>query len=298
MEANPRRDRTIRIFAPDLKIPGIKLTIKPNGKVVFETDYNRAIALLSYVKKAIELTAGHIGELKGVDLTVTSTMPVGAGLGTSAAVSVATITAYSLALGHQLEQREIAKLGWRTELEVQGSASPMDTSISTYGGVIYIRRSGDHAYIRELKAPILPVVVGYVPRETTTGVMVARVKRLYGRYPELVGGIIRSIGLLTETAVGALERGDIESVGILMNLNHGLLDALGVSTRLLNTMVYAAREAGAYGAKLTGAGGGGCIVALVSPEVSERVKTAISVVGGRAMDVKMGGAGVIVEKRG
>ena len=225
-------------------------------------------------------------------------MPVGAGLGTSAAVSVATVAAYSLALGHKLRPEEIARLGWKTELEVQGSASPMDTSIATYGGMIYIKRSGSEVYMRRLKAGKLPLVVGYVRREATTGALVAKVRELYERHTDLVGEIIRSIGLLTNMAVELLERGEIEGLGILMNINHGLLDALGVSTKQLNDMVYAARSAGAYGSKLTGAGGGGCMIALTPPDLKEEVKTAISIVGGSVMDVELGGPGIVVERTG
>jgi mevalonate kinase len=104
-------------------------------------------------------------------------------------------------------------------------------------------------------------VIGYDGTAGDTGALVAGVRDLKDRY-DVAAHTVESIGDLVRTGQAALEDGDRETIGELMNVNHGLLSALGVSSRTLDEMVWAARNAGALGAKLTGAGGGGCIVAL------------------------------------
>ncbi|MCD6113743.1 MAG: mevalonate kinase [Thermoprotei archaeon] len=296
VKAEPRSDKNLKISAMDLKIPGVILTfVSDTGELTLETDYGRVVSAVSYVKKAIELTANYVGEFRGVNIEVRSSMPVGAGLGTSAAVAVATVAAYAYALGYELSKKEIAKLGHKTELEVQGAASPMDTSIATYGGTIYIKPEKPEPIIEHLKlTEEYPLVIGYVERKNTTKELVAKVRKLKEKKPEIIMPIIRLIGVLTEDAKKALISGDVVELGELMNINHGLLDALGVSTKELNDLVYAARQAGALGSKLTGAGGGGCMIALAPGRVAE-VSTAIDILGGQPMDAKMSAEGLTVE---
>ncbi|MCD6324461.1 MAG: hypothetical protein J7L55_05085, partial [Desulfurococcales archaeon] len=128
--AKVREDSAVRIVAKDLRTPGLIVTYR-EGSVEVSTDHGRSLLAVAYLNKAIELTSRKIGKFRGVDLIVESEMPVGAGLGTSAAVSVATVAAYSKLLGTELSRDEIADLAWSVEREVQGLASPMDTSIST-----------------------------------------------------------------------------------------------------------------------------------------------------------------------
>ncbi|RLG85428.1 MAG: mevalonate kinase [Thermoprotei archaeon] len=290
-----RDDKAIKISAQDLHIPGLIVTLREE-EVILETDYGKVIPAISYIKKAIELTADYVGKFRGVDIEVTSDMPVGAGLGTSAAVAIATIYAYLQALKEELSKEEIARLGWRVEKEVQGMASPMDTSIATFGGFLYIKYRGSEVTLRRLKINTqLPLVIGYVEREFKTADMVKKVKVLYDKYPGIVKDIFSTIGRITEEALRALEVSDVIRLGELMNINQGLLDAIGVSNSKLSTLVYVARAAGALGAKLTGAGGGGCVIAL-APGRSREVAVAMRLAGARTIDTSIGGEGVRVEK--
>ncbi len=201
---------------------------------------------------------GYVDKKVGIDLEIRSEMPVGAGLGTSAAVAVATIYAYIKELGYDIDKRELARLAWQVEKDVQGSASPTDTTMATFGGIMFVKPEGNNAVMEPVRPGTnVPLIIGYVPRVSTTKDLVAMVRRKYETMRDVIEPIIRSIGLITRKGREALERGgDLELMGVLMNINHGLLDALGVSTRQLNEMVYAARNAGALGSKLTGAGGG------------------------------------------
>lgn len=267
-----------RVYVHALKVPsGLKIT---SGK---SKD-------LRYVKKAVELVFEHAGKKCGLDIKIDSELPPASGLGSSAAVSVATILAVSELLGAKLSKAEIAKLGHRAELEVQGAASPTDTAISTFGGVLFIQPK-KQKYQRINAA--LPLVVGYTGIERSTKILVQNVRSLKEKFPEIVNPMIKDIGKITREAMRRLKSN--QDIGELMDINHGLLDALGVSTEKLNKLVYAARKAGARGAKLTGAGGGGCMIAY-TPKNAEKVARAIEACGCTALRAPISKEGARVEK--
>jgi mevalonate kinase len=291
-----RGDSSIKVSALDLHIPGLILTFREGSNdLLVETDYERIIDAMSYVRKAIELASKHVDKKQGVNVTIKSEMPVGAGLGTSAAIAVGTIAAYTRLMGHELKQEEIAHLGHATELEVQGAASPMDTAISTYGGTIYIKPGKPGPHIEKLKiGRKLPSVVGYTEREAKTGDLLKRVRTLREASPKVVDSIMTTIGEIVKEAKSSILKGDLESLGMLMNINHGQLESLGVSSQKLNDMVYSSRSAGAVGSKMTGAGGGGCMIALCLRE-TDKVAVAIKVVGGVPFEASLSGTGVRLE---
>lgn len=291
-----RADSSIKVSALDLHIPGLILTFKEGSKdYVIETDYDRIVDAMGYVRKAIEIASRHLGSRGGVNVIIRSEMPVGAGLGTSAAIAVGTIAAYTRLLGHELPPLEIAKLGHMTEQEVQGAASPMDTAICALGGTILIRPTGQKPRIEEVSLGIpLPSVIGYTEREAGTGELLRRVRELRDGAPGVVDSVMDAIACVVEEGRAALARGDLQSFGRLMNMNHGLLEALGVSSKRLNDMVYSSRSAGALGSKMTGAGGGGCMIALC-PAKEDQVSIAIKVVGGEPFRANLSGDGIRVE---
>ncbi|NOZ59258.1 MAG: mevalonate kinase [Euryarchaeota archaeon] len=213
-----------------------------------------------YVKRAVGVAFEEAGESSGLELRISSELPPASGLGSSAAVAVATLKAVLALLGADVGAERLASLGHRVELEVQGSASPTDTAAATYGGVLFVR-PGRGIERLSLEGE-LPLIVGNTRKERSTKLLVARVRELREALPEVVDPIIGSIGRVTREARRCLEEGELSRVGMLMNINHGLLEALGVSTEELSRLVHIARSAGAEGAKLTGAGGGGCMLAL------------------------------------
>jgi mevalonate kinase len=256
-----RREEGLRVHAGDLTLDGF--TVEYDGEEDERPDVDVPDSLIEagmgYVTESVAQARDAAGvDDVGFDITVESAIPLGAGIGSSAAVAVAAIDATTRELGVQLSPEEIADRAYRVEYEVQGGqASRADTFCSAMGGAVRIE--GDDC--RTISAPELPFVVGYDGGAGDTGALVASVRDLketYGFAADTVG----AIGDIVRSGEQALERGDIEEVGRLMNFNHGLLEALGVSSRSLDAMVWAARDAGAIGAKLTGAGGGGCIVAL------------------------------------
>ncbi|MFZ1316292.1 mevalonate kinase, partial [Methanothrix sp.] len=179
-------------------------------------------------------------EARDVRIRIESDIPPAAGMGSSASIVVATVAALNGHLGLGLSEREIAQLSYRIERGVQkGRGSPMDTALATYGG--YQRIADGN---QPLDLPPLEVMVGYtrVPHDTFS--LVERVQLLKERYPDLVEPIFQAMGAITERAVPLVREMNLDELGGLMDINHGLLEALGVSSRELSELVYAARGAG------------------------------------------------------
>lgn len=243
-----------------------------------------------YVKRAVYLTFQHQGKRTGLDIEIESRIPPASGLGSSAAVTVAAILAVSVALGNPLDKKTISSLAHRVEIDVQGAASPTDTSTSTFGGIQFIEPGKIVTY---LDSP-LNLVVGYSGMKRSTKVLVENVRKIKEKYPPIMDPIIQAIGKITEEGKMKIIENDLGAIGELMNLNQGLLDSLGVSNRILWNLVYSARDAGAFGAKLTGAGGGGCMIALVNDD-PEKVIAAIEKEGCKAFYAPISKEGVKIE---
>ena len=264
------RDSGLRIHANDLSIDGF--TVEYAGDTDDRPDVavseNLVDAGVGYIDGAVAQARDAAGAPDaGFEVTIESDIPLGAGLGSSAAVVVATIDAAARELGVELPAGEVADRAYRVEHDVQeGQASRADTFCSATGGAV--RVEGDDC--RPIEAPDLPFVIGYDGGAGDTGNLVAGVRALREEHGfaadtvSAIGDVVRE----GERLLVADPEDALAGLGGLMNFNHGLLSALGVSSRSLDAMVWAAREAGALGAKLTGAGGGGCIVALDPTEVS------------------------------
>lgn len=258
-------------------------------RISFSIDDLGSVEGFPYVRKAIELAFEHIGKRSGLDIEISSETPPASGLGSSASVSIAIVLAIHETLGIEISENELAKLGHKVELEVQGAASPTDTATTTFGGVLFIEP--DKERWQRIDAS-LPLVVGYTGIERSTKALVEGVRALRDKFPEIIDPIISNIGKITTEAKHRIENS--EDIGELMNVNHGLLVALGVSNFKLDSLVYAAREAGASGAKLTGAGGGGCMIAH-APGSQVAVANAIEKCGGMAFESVTTTEGVRVE---
>jgi mevalonate kinase len=258
----------LRVHAEDLTLDGF--TVEYSG-VADAPDVDVSESL---VEAAVGYIDGAVAQARdvadrpnaGFEITVEREIPLGAGLGSSAAVVVAGIDAATRELGVELTPREVAGRAYQVEYEVQdGQASRADTFCSAVGGAV--RVEGDDCRAIE-EVPNLPFVIGYDGGAGDTGELVAGVRALREEY-DFAAATVESIGDVVRAGERALSDGDFEELGRLMDFNHGLLEALGVSARSLDELVWAAREADALGAKLTGAGGGGCIVALDETEGAE-----------------------------
>lgn len=209
----------------------------------------------------------------GARISIQSQLPPRQGLGSSAAVTVSTIKALAECLDIDLNNEEVAKLSHQVESTVQGRASPADTYVSSTGGVVLI----DQAQTSHLSPLNIPLVIGATGTERLTRDVITSVAKMKEKYPAPVEDVLSAIGDVTRLGKQKLAEEDFVGLGELMNINQGLLESIGVSDKVLSRLVYAARAAGALGAKITGAGRGGCIIAIANngnvAEVSRAVKT-------------------------
>lgn len=191
-------------------------------------------------------------------------MPVGSGLGASAAIGVAIARSVLACLDEPESERRVLDAAAAWEAVFHGTASGIDAAAAFHGGCfVFSRASGVRPL--KLRAP-LSFGVCLAGPPASTRAMVDSVRELRARRPELVDKAVAGIQSLVENARLALEAGDVRALGKLMDLNHMVLSGLFLSTEGIETACAAARAAGALGAKLTGAGGGGAVIALVEDD--------------------------------
>jgi hydroxymethylglutaryl-CoA reductase len=227
-----------------------------------------------------------------VSIKVFPSIPRAMGMGGSAAIAVAVIRAIGNHFKLDLSDDCVNAIAFECEKIAHGTASGIDNTLATYGRFILFRK-GEPAFRRPLSVPEpIPVVLGITGVESLTAKMVARVRAAWQRNETLYEHIFSEIDQLTMQGVEAIESNDLETLGELMNINQGLLNALQVSSPELEELIQVARDHGAIGAKLTGGGGGGTMVALC-PDKPEKVATAMQQAGYQAIVARIGGAAEI-----
>ena len=254
----------------------------------------------SYIKNAIELCWDGMP----LNIITKSNVPSASGMGSSASVTVAMVSAL-LALKGEINEEKVAKMSFEVEYTTQGRASPIDTSTVTHGkGILVDREKRDNFLwsvkkndltwqIHHIEVPKLKLVVGFSGIRGHTREMVEKVRRFY-LWNSFARDVIKDIGKIVIEAIKPLEDEDYERIGELMNRNNKLLTILGVNHPFLKKMMKEARKY-SYGAKLTGAGGGGSIVVLTDEQ--DEVARAIEKVGGEAHKVEISNYGYRVENQ-
>jgi mevalonate kinase len=193
---------------------------------------------------------------------VRSEVPLGGGLGSSAALGVALARALSQIARKTCPPEKAEHLALQLERAFHGAPSGVDPAICARGGVIVFRR-GEPPEVDAVAtaAPLhLAVALTGIARGTRSTVLPLSERR--AERPRLYDGLFAFLGDLALGGAEALGRGDLQDLGVRMDAAHGVLAALGVSCPELDATVTALREAGALGAKLTGAGGGGAAIGL------------------------------------
>jgi geranylgeranyl diphosphate synthase type I len=196
-----------------------------------------------------------------VAVEASSDLPPGGGLGSSAALAVAIARALDAVTGASGEEAKLLARAGAWERVFHGNPSGIDTATAFHGAVLRFSRAGG---VRLLKFPVdLWLCIGWSGESSSTRSMVEGVARMHARRPDIVERSISGAAALVDNATLALEAGDLAALGKLMDLAQMVLAGLMVSTEAIERMCSIARGAGALGAKLTGAGGGGSVIALV-----------------------------------
>lgn len=232
---------------------------------------------------------------RGLDILTESDFSVNFGFGSSAAVTTALAFGLSKLYSIQMSKKGLFDLCYKSVLEVQGVGSGFDIAAAIYGETLYF--IGGRKEIKPLDSDGLPLIVGYTGVKADTPTLVRQVAELRRRRKAKVNKIFAEIAEIVETARGALTEKNYVLLGRAMDRNQKLLSDLGVSSKELDRLIAAARRAGALGAKLSGAGGGDCMVALRSAQGKLAIGKAIEEAGGEVIDVELGTEGVRLEKR-
>ncbi len=262
--ANPPGVHGLRIVAADLD------QMLPVD--ISSDDVDNALALTA------RLVLRRIGlPVPNVTITVTSHIPMASGLGSGAAVSTAIARAVCLAADHELSAADLNSIVYEVEKIYHGTPSGIDNTVIVYEQPVYFRR--DHPIETFSIGAPLTLVIGDTGKGALTKVAVGAVRELVTNQPDRYRPIIDAIAELVKSARIAIEEGDLPRLGELMNQNHMLLQQLTVSSLELDLLTEAARKAGAFGAKLSGGGRGGNMIALVAPEKCAAVEQALIAAG-------------------
>lgn len=232
-----------------------------------------------------------------IKITLAGDLVATSGVGASAASCSAIAAALNAEFGLGLSIDRINEIAYEGEKGYHGTPSGIDNSCSTYGGFIRYQkdlRSGK-GKIEPMKCSTpLAVVIGNTGITSNTAKVVEDVKLQRSKNAKMFERIFADYENVISSVEAALRKSDIESIGRLMNENHELLREIGVSCPELEILVSIARKNGALGAKLTGTGRGGLMVALVTDESKERVARAIESAGYESQMVHIGAEGVRV----
>lgn len=265
------------------------------------------VKIFDYKKRLIDLGLGEIpkgagfGEMavkifkekyllkSGIKITTKSGFSSQFGFGSSSASTVCVLKGLAEIFSLNLTNRELFDLAYKTVLEVQGKGSGFDVASAIYGEIIYFVTGGK--IIEPLNIKSIPLVVAYSGIKADTVQMINKATMVENKEQ-----IFKEIEIITEKAKRELQKSNWQEAGILMNENQKLLGQLGVSIPKLDLMIKAAEENGAWGAKLSGAGGGDCMIALVADDKKNAVEKAIKAVGGEIITVTTNANGVRIEE--
>ena len=263
---------------------GIRLLI-PDWNIEQQLDPDAPVrgghaAVLSLIRRYFGVTE------RGFDIHVRSRIPLGAGLGFSAAFAVATIRAFDKIAGKGMSNVEVEKLAFQCEKISHGTPSGIDNNIATFGQPVLFSK-GTRSRTKPITlTEVPPLVIASSGIRGNTVEQVAGVRGRFDKNRELYTTIFDEIDEISIAGAVALRNCDYEPLGSMMNVCQGFLNAIEVSTPELETMIAIARKNGAIGAKLTGAGGGGSIVALCPDKVSE-VSQALDAAGFQIVPVEI-----------
>ena len=255
----------LRLRAQDLESPTdtARLTIP-----AWELDLSLDAASQHPVTRAALAVLAHCdGPVRGVHIHGTAAIPARAGLGSSAALCVALAR---LVLGHEAPRAHLLDAANEGERVFHGAPSGIDAHVACSGGLVRFMPGQDATPILASTPLDLVIVPTGVARQTAE--QVARVRARLQRHPTVVAPVLDALGAATDAGIRAVESGNLATLGELMNIAGHALEALGVGHPALREACDLARSSGALGAKLTGAGAGGCAIALVPPDGVDAVE--------------------------
>lgn len=270
-------DNKLMITSKDLAVSATFTTL--TGELLHATNEGSE-RILRPVFEAAQFTLNKHRVDRGLAITVASNAPIGMGLGSSAATAVATVSAISAVLGKEVSRQEIFEAAYSLERIVHGRPSGVDQATVTFGGLITFRSGDIQSHLTIERPP--SIIIGNTRRRRSTAELIRKVTELRQRDPTRYDQLASDAQSIADKAIKALADGNMHEIGYLMNRNQELLELVGVSSPELERLISAALAGGALGAKLTGGGGGGCMIALADDSASN-VTRAIRDAGGEVI---------------
>jgi mevalonate kinase len=221
-----------------------------------------------------------ISPVPNLNIRITSTIPVGSGLGSSAAVTIALTRALASHVRRSMKDQDVNAFAYEIEKIHHGEdLSGIDNTVITYARPIYFIKAQPPDTFKVGQPFTFVIADTGVPASTNE--VAADVRNLWLQDPTRLENLFDQIGEVSFAARCAIEAGMYDWLGELMNKNHSLLQELTVSSPELDRLVEAARSAGAFGAKLSGSGRGGNVIALVKSEMADTVSLVLKAMGAK-----------------
>lgn len=285
-------ENKILISAPELKISDLSFSFDDLNK--------KQPKEVTFVLTAVKNFFKKYSMKSGLKIKTESQFSSEYGFGSSSAVTVCTIKALAELFQIKAGKKEIFDLSYRTVLEVQGVGSGFDLAAAIYGGVVYFLTGGKK--IENLKIKDVPLVVGYTGLKVSTSEIVKAVRAKMEKEPDYYNKLYDEISRISVKAKKEIERSNWQEVGRLMDENQEILRKFkapsleyGVSSEIIEKLIYNCKKAGAYGAKISGAGVGDCIIALGKNR--KEIEKAIKNSGGIPVSVDIDYQGLKIENR-
>lgn len=271
------------IHAPDVDILEYKKNISKIGEDIPKN--------VQFIEKAVANFYENYHVTSGIKITTKSDFSPLFGFGSSSASTVCVIKALAELFNIQMTLDELFYIAYKTVIDIQKKGSGFDIAAAIFGGTIYFIKGKP---IEKLQVSSLPLTVAYSGVKADTVTLVNKVAQLKEQNTELVTGLFTNIEQIVNEAKESLVKSDWKTVGQLLDHNQLYLDQLEIMTDKLSELINAAKIAGSFGAKISGAGGGDCIIAL-SSEHKQKIETSLKKAGAQIIQVETNVEGVCLE---
>jgi len=266
-----------KIDSPELQIQALDVSVNDYRVSINNLSDENIPKNVHFIQTGVYNFFNKYKKISGLKITTKSDFSALYGFGSSSAVTVATIKSLSKLFEVNIRNKELFDLSFKTVIDIQKKGSGFDVAAAVYGGTLYYKSAG--LTLEKLNVRNLPILVGYTGVKADTVKLIKKVAKDLQSNPNQINKIFDDITNLVDQGKKTINEHDYVKLGKLFSENQILLTQLGVSTDKINLLNQAVLGVGAYGAKLSGAGGGDCIITLYSSETREKVIKAINKYG-------------------
>ncbi len=281
-----RNDEKIIVNAPEVHVKNYKISVNE-----LNNQYPKEV---SFVLTAVKNFFDKYNCRSGLDIETHSEFSSKFGFGSSSAVTVSTLKALSELFDISMSNNELFNISYKTVMDVQKVSSGFDVASAIFGGTIFFAKKGE--IIEKMNIKETPLIVGYTGVKADTPTLIKKVSGMLEREPKKINAVFNKIENIVIEAKDNIKNSNWAGVGQFMNENQQYLKMLDVSSPELDKLISASNKGGAYGSKLSGAGGGDCMIALASEDKSSLVSEAIKKAGGIIIPVETNVEGVRIER--